>query len=105
MYLIFTVAVGVIAFLSCGLTFFFPFRESKSNNIYIKTSNLDKSHYLPLTDNLYNKDVVGFPQFDVSMSPTNEEDPDCDQGDLQKKSHHNNNNNKIDEDKNTTLSF
>jgi hypothetical protein len=38
MYLMFTVAVGVIAFLSCGLTFFFPFREAKSSKSYIATS-------------------------------------------------------------------
>lgn len=49
-YLIFTIAVGIIAFFSCGLTYFFPFRESKSNNSFHKTSQIDQSHYLPLND-------------------------------------------------------
>ena len=30
-YMILTMACGIIAFLSCGLVFFFPFREQKAN--------------------------------------------------------------------------
>lgn len=34
-YLIFTCACGAIAFLSCGLVFFFPFREQKASKTFV----------------------------------------------------------------------
>ena len=41
--MIFTLACGGIAFLSCGLVFFFPFKEQKANMTFVnsfKGSNL-----------------------------------------------------------------
>ena len=50
-YLYFTIGCTVIAFLSIGMTYFFPFRENKSNNTQMFMSTGSK---LDLTQPDYN---------------------------------------------------
>ena len=35
--MIFTLVCGGIAFISCGLVFFFPFKEQKANNTFVNS--------------------------------------------------------------------
>ncbi len=50
-YLYFTIGCAAIAFLSIGITYFFPFREIKSSNSLLKmsTGNFTKPDYNPNT--------------------------------------------------------